>query len=40
MKRNKYTFPASVEFEYPTPEGSDAVREVKRCVEYCRNVLV
>ncbi|RPH93339.1 MAG: sugar phosphate isomerase/epimerase [Calditrichaeota bacterium] len=40
MKRNKYTFPADIELEYPVPEGSDAVAEVKKCVEYCRNTLM
>src|SRR6266571_2334330 len=35
MKRNKYKFPASVEYEYNTPEGSDVLTEVKKCVEYC-----
>lgn len=39
MKRNKYTFPADIELEYEIPEGSDAVTEVKRCVEYCKNAL-
>ena len=39
MKKNKYRFPASIENEYPTPEGSDVVTEVKKCVEYCRKVL-
>jgi sugar phosphate isomerase/epimerase len=39
MKRNGYTFPADIELEYEIPEGSDAVTEVKRCVEYCRNTL-
>ncbi|NIM50069.1 MAG: sugar phosphate isomerase/epimerase [Gemmatimonadales bacterium] len=39
MKRNKYTFPADIELEYEIPEDSDAVAEVKRCVEYCRNAL-
>ena len=39
MKKNKYRFPASIENEYPTPEGSDVVSEVKKCVEYCRKVL-
>ncbi|KPJ88039.1 MAG: hypothetical protein AMS18_13875 [Gemmatimonas sp. SG8_17] len=35
MKRNEYTFPADIELEYEIPEGSDAVAEVKKCVEYC-----
>ena len=39
MKKNKYTFPASIELEYQVPEGSDSVIEVKKCVEYCRKVL-
>jgi hypothetical protein len=34
MKKNKYKFPCSIEYEYNTPEGSDVVTEVKKCVEY------
>ena len=39
MKRNGYTFPADIELEYEVPQGSDAVTEVKRCVEYCKTTL-
>ncbi len=39
MKKNKYKFPASVDYEYNTPQGSDVVSEVKKCVEYCRKAL-
>lgn len=39
MKRNKLTFPADIELEYKLPSGSDAVREVRRCVEFCRQAL-
>jgi sugar phosphate isomerase/epimerase len=39
MKRNKYKFPASIEYEYSTPEGSDVLAEIKKCVEYCKNAL-
>ncbi len=39
MKRNKYRFPASIEYEYQTPEGSDVLTEVKRCVQYCKDAL-
>ncbi len=39
MKKEKYTFPASIELEYPVPEGSDAVKEVAKCVEFCKNAL-
>lgn len=39
MKRNKLTFPADIELEYKVPKGSDAVKEVTRCVEFCRKAL-
>ena len=39
MKKNKYKFPGSIEYEYETPEGSDVVTEVKKCVHYCKAVL-
>ncbi len=39
MKKNKYTFPANIEFEYQTPAGSDSVTEVAKCYEYCRKAL-
>ena len=39
MKGKKYKFPASIEYEYDTPEGSDVLTEVKKCVEYCRKAL-
>ena len=35
----KYKFPATVELEYAIPEGSDAVKEVARCVEFARKAL-
>ena len=39
VKKNKWKIPASVEFEYAIPEGSDAVKEVRKCVEFCRAAL-
>jgi len=39
MRKNKWTFPADIELEYRIPEGSDAVTEVARCVQYCKNAL-
>ncbi|HEY0740727.1 MAG TPA: sugar phosphate isomerase/epimerase [Chryseosolibacter sp.] len=39
MRKEKYKFPATVEMEYDVPEGSDAVKEVAKCVEFCRTVL-
>lgn len=40
MKNKKYKFPISIELEYDIPEGSDAVKEVTKCVEYAKNILV
>jgi sugar phosphate isomerase/epimerase len=40
MKTKKYKFPATVELEYDIPQGSDAVKEVKKCVDYAKNILV
>ena len=39
VKRNKWKMPASIEFEYAIPEGSDAVAEVRKCVQFCRTAL-
>jgi sugar phosphate isomerase/epimerase len=39
VKKEKYTFPLSVELEYDVPEGSDAVKEVRKCIEYCKTAL-
>jgi sugar phosphate isomerase/epimerase len=40
VRKNKWNLPASIEMEYNVPEGSDAVKEVKKCVDYCRAALV
>ncbi|WP_247234142.1 sugar phosphate isomerase/epimerase [Telluribacter sp. SYSU D00476] len=40
MRKNKYKFPATVELEYEIPAGSDAVKEVAKCVEYARKALM
>jgi sugar phosphate isomerase/epimerase len=39
LKKNKWPIFADIELEYPVPEGSDAVAEVKKCVEFCKNIL-
>jgi sugar phosphate isomerase/epimerase len=39
VRRNRYSMPATIELEYPIPEGSDAVAEVRRCLEFCRQAL-
>jgi sugar phosphate isomerase/epimerase len=40
IKKSKWPIIADIELEYPVPEGSDAVAEVKKCVEYCKAVLI
>jgi sugar phosphate isomerase/epimerase len=40
VRKNKWKIPGSIELEYNTPEGSDAVKEVQKCVEYCKNALL
>jgi sugar phosphate isomerase/epimerase len=39
VSRNKWKIPASIELEYDVPDGSDAVKEVRKCVEFCRTAL-
>ena len=37
VRKNKWKFPGSIELEYNIPEGSDAVKETKKCVEYLQD---
>lgn len=39
MRDQQYHFPATVEYEYKTPEDSDVLTEVKRCITYCKTAL-
>jgi sugar phosphate isomerase/epimerase len=39
VKKNGWKMPATIEFEYDVPPGSDAVKEVRKCLEYCRAAL-
>ncbi len=39
MRKERYTFPANIEFEYTIPAGSDAVTEVGKCLDYARACL-
>ncbi|TXE13575.1 sugar phosphate isomerase/epimerase family protein [Algoriphagus aquimarinus] len=39
ISKNKYKFPATIELEYQVPEGSDPVKEVQKCVEFCEKAL-
>ena len=40
VKNKKYKFPISIELEYDVPEGSDAVKEVSKCIAFAKNILV
>ena len=39
MKEKKYKMPATIELEYDIPQGSDAVKETKRCRDYAQMLL-
>ncbi len=39
VKKEKYAFPIAIELEYDVPQGSDAVKEVAKCFDYCRTAL-
>ena len=39
VKKNGWKMPATIEFEYDVPPGSDAVKEVQKCLAYCRTAL-
>ena len=39
MRDNSYKFSATIELEYRIPEGSNRVKEVKKCLDYCYNAL-
>jgi sugar phosphate isomerase/epimerase len=39
MRKEKYSFPANIELEYPIPEGSNSVKEISKCYEFARKCL-
>jgi sugar phosphate isomerase/epimerase len=39
VEKNKWPIPATIELEYEIPAGSDAVKEVAKCLAYCRAAL-
>jgi len=40
IQKEKWPIYCDIELEYSIPQGSDAVKEVIKCVEYCRKALV
>jgi sugar phosphate isomerase/epimerase len=39
LKKEKWPISVDLELEYRIPEGSDAAKEVKKCIDYMRNIL-
>lgn len=39
IRDNKYDFPGTIELEYGIPEGSNAVKEVQKCLAFCEQAL-
>jgi sugar phosphate isomerase/epimerase len=39
IRDNNWKMQATVEFEYPIPEGSERMAEIAKCVAYCRQCL-
>jgi len=39
VQKNRWRMPATIELEYDVPSGSDAVREVVKCLEFCKRAL-
>ena len=40
VQKKKYPIECDIELEYNGPAGSDAVKEVAKCLEYCRTALL
>lgn len=40
IRDNKWPMQATIEFEYPVPDGSDRMKELARTIEYCRQALL
>ncbi len=39
MKKEKYTFQATIEMEHPVPQGSSVLAELAKCIQFCRDIL-
>lgn len=39
IRDNKWPIQATIEFEYKVPEGSDRMKEIAKCVKFCREAL-
>lgn len=39
IRQHRWPMQATIEFEYPVPAGSDRMKEIARCVQYCKDAL-
>jgi sugar phosphate isomerase/epimerase len=39
IRDNKWKMQATIEFEYPIPQGSDRMAEIAKCIRFCREAL-
>jgi sugar phosphate isomerase/epimerase len=39
IRDSKWNIQATIEFEYPVPEGSDRMTEIRKSIDYCRAAL-
>jgi sugar phosphate isomerase/epimerase len=39
IRDNRWNIQATIEFEYPVPDGSDRMAEMRKCIEFCRTQL-
>jgi sugar phosphate isomerase/epimerase len=40
IRDNKWNIQATIEFEYPVPAGSDRMKELAKCIDYCKVALL
>jgi sugar phosphate isomerase/epimerase len=40
IRDNKWPIQATIEFEYPVPEGSDRLKELAKSIQYCKDALL
>jgi hypothetical protein len=40
IRDNKWPIQATIEFEYPVPDGSDRMAEIAKTIEYCKQALL
>jgi sugar phosphate isomerase/epimerase len=39
IKKEKHIYPATIELEYNTPQGSTVMAELAKCIQFCKDAL-